>query len=79
MYTVTWNRYPHGVEGESMDCKWKEFDSLDKAQAFLIKRSHIIKGIYWAGGYIEDSNGDMVYNITADYEELFYDDVKSQV
>ena len=30
MYTVTWWRYPHGIEGEEMDCKSKDFNNLEK-------------------------------------------------
>ncbi len=63
MYTVVWYRYPHGIEGEGMDSKWREFDDLNKAMNFLDGRYDRIRGIYWAGGYVEDENGKWVYEI----------------
>lgn len=66
IYTVTWFRYPHGIEGECMDCKSREFDSLEKAIAFLHRRCEIIMSINWAGGYVEDERGREIYTIFDD-------------
>lgn len=61
---VYWHRYPHGVQGEEMTACCREFDSLKEAIAFLEKRFYRIKSINWAGGYIEDNNGNWIYDIT---------------
>ena len=37
MYTVYWFRYPHGIEGEEMICKQREFDSLEKATGYIMR------------------------------------------
>lgn len=63
MYTVTWHRYPHGIEGEEMDCNWREFDDIEKAIRFLHGRVKLIKSVNWAGGYIEDENCKELYAI----------------
>lgn len=63
-YTVTWHRYPHGIEGEEMTSNSRDFDSFEKALKFLEKRVEIIMSINWAGGYIEDENGNWLYDIT---------------
>lgn len=63
MYTVTWHRHPNGIEGEEMTYCWRDFQDLEKAIAFLNKRVMLIKSINWAGGYIEDETGDLIYEI----------------
>lgn len=63
MYTVYWHRYPNGNEGESMTCNYKNFDIKEKAIEFLNKKAKLIKSINWAGGYVEDSQYNTVYEI----------------
>lgn len=69
MFTAVWYRYPHGIEGEEMECKSRDFNSFEKAKAFLQGRAKVIKGINWAGGHVEDSNLNWVYELTDDYSE----------
>ena len=66
IYTATWHRYPHGIEGEEMTSCSRDFDCFVNALNFLTKRVEIIKGINWAGGYIEDENGNWLYEILDD-------------
>ena len=69
MYTVTWWRYPHGIEGEEMDCKSKDFNNLEKAIAFANAKAERIRGLYWAGCWVEDEvHSKPVYEITDGYE-----------
>lgn len=63
MYTACRHFYPHGIEGEEMDCTLKEFDNIDKAVAYAHRYA---KGIRFAGVEIEDENGKTVYEITCD-------------
>jgi hypothetical protein len=72
IYTATWHRYPHGIEGEEMTSCSRDFDCFVNALNFLTKRVEIIKGINWAGGYIEDENGKWLYNITDSGEHIDY-------
>lgn len=65
-YTVTWYRYPHGDEGEEMDSNSREFTSFEKALKFLEGRVRLIKSTHWGGGYIEDDNCKLLYDV--DYE-----------
>ena len=63
-YTVFWFRYPHGIEGEAMDCNTKEFTDAEKAIQFLRGRLMRIKSLNWAGGYVqEDETGKELYSI----------------
>lgn len=64
VFNVVWFRYPHGIEGEEMGCKEREFDSLEAAINFLEEKCARICGIYWAGGHVEDERGAWVYEIT---------------
>lgn len=57
--------YPHGIEGECMDCTYKEYDNIDKAINYCHRYA---KGIRFAGCQIEDENGNVVYEITSDNE-----------
>lgn len=67
MFTTIRHFYPHGIEGEAMDCTYKEFDSIEKA----IKYAHrYTKGLRFAGIQIEDNNGNLVYEITSDQEVI---------
>ena len=67
IYTVTWYRYPHGKENESITCKSKEFELYSEALDFALQKALRIKGLYWAGCEI-DRNGKTVYQITSEYE-----------
>ena len=71
-FCVTWFRYPHGIEGESMESNSREFSTFESARKFLEKRTDVIKGVNWAGGYIEDQNGKMLYDITDQYSITDY-------
>ena len=64
MYTVYWFRYPHGIEGEEMICKYRDFDNLEKALNFLKNRIKLISSLYWAGGDITDEEGKQLYSAT---------------
>ncbi len=69
MFTTTRYFYPHGIEGESMDCTWKEFDTIEKA----IKYCHrYTNGLRFAGVQIEDEEGNLLYEITSDQELIDY-------
>lgn len=71
-FCVTWFRYPHGIEGENMESNSREFSIFESARKFLEKRMDVIKGVNWAGGYIEDQNGKMLYDITDQYSVTDY-------
>lgn len=62
MYTTIRYYYPHGIEGESMDCTFKEFSSLVEAIAYAHRYA---KGIRFAGVEIEDEFGNRIYEITS--------------
>jgi hypothetical protein len=70
IYTVYWHRYPHGKEGEAMDCKQRDFTDYEKAVEFLNGRYKTIGGIYWAGGRVENADGFVRYELT-DGSEVF--------
>ena len=63
-HTVYWYRYPHGIEGEAMESKSRDFADYGKAVAFLEKRHDIIGGIYWACGRVENEDGFVRYELT---------------
>lgn len=65
MYTTCRYFYPHGIEGESMDCTIKEWDSLEKAIDYCHRYT---KGIRFSSVCIEDEKGDIVYEILASGE-----------
>lgn len=74
-YTVAWCRYPHGIKGEAVSVKTREFSDLEKAINFLLGRLEKIKSVNWAGGYIDSDESDeldMIYSITE--EGTIYDD-----
>ena len=67
MYSTTRHFYPRGIEGEAMDCTFKEFDTIEKA----IKYAHrYAKGLRFAGVQIEDETGKTLYEITSDFDVL---------
>ncbi len=60
MYYTTRYYYPNGIEGESMKCTYKEFDSLDKAIAYAHRYSN---GRRFAGCTIMNDNCENVYEL----------------
>lgn len=69
MYTTTRFFYPHGIEGESMDCTFKEFETLEKAIKYA---NRYTTGIRFAGVQVEDVNGKLIYEITASQDIFDY-------
>lgn len=69
MYTTIRHFYPHGIEGEEMDCTFKEFDSIDKAITYAHRYT---KGIRFAGVKIESEEGKLLYEITSDGDVIDY-------
>lgn len=69
MYNTTRYFYPHGIEGEAMECTYKEFDTIEKAIKYA---NRYTKGLRFAGVQIEDENGNIVYEITSDNETIDY-------
>jgi len=65
MFTTIRHFYPRGIEGEAMDCTCKEFETIDKAIKYA---NRYAKGLRFAGLQIEDEAGNMVYEITSDFE-----------
>jgi hypothetical protein len=78
MITVHWFRYPHGIEGEAMKGDFKSFENSEKAIDFLHKKVKRIKGINWAGGYVEDEELELLYEITSDCEVCDHRSVKEE-
>lgn len=69
MYSTTRYYYPNGIEGESMQCTFKDFDDIDKA----IKYCHrYAKGLRFAGVKVEDEKGNAIFEITSDFEPFDY-------
>lgn len=73
MYTTYRHFFPHGIEGESMDCTMKEWDSLEKAIDYCHRYE---KGIRFACVYIEDESGTIIYEICSN--GVITDNRKSQ-
>lgn len=67
MFTTTRHFYPKKIEGEAMDCTFKEFPNVEKAIAYA---NRYAKGLRFAGVQIEDENGKIVYEITSDFEVI---------
>ena len=59
--------YPHGIEGEAMQCTFKDFEDVNKAIKYC---NRYAKGLRFAGVRIEDEKGNTVYEITSDFEVL---------
>ena len=68
-YSTTRHFYPHGIEGEAMDCTFKEFNTIEKAIKYADRYA---KGLRFAGVQIEDETGNTVYEITSDFEVFDY-------
>jgi predicted transcriptional regulator len=71
MYTTTRRFFPNGIEGEEMDCTILEHESYEKALNYCHRYS---KGLRFAGVIIEDENGNEVYELLDNGEEIFYQD-----
>lgn len=67
MYSTTRHFYPNGIEGEAMDCTFKEFDNIDKAIKYADRYA---KGLRFAGVTVEDETGNIIYQITSDFEVI---------
>ena len=67
-FTAVWYRYPDGRERQSMHAQFRDFKDVDSAIKFLHMKAERTRGIYWAGAQIEDVDGDVVYEITSNYE-----------
>lgn len=68
MFTANWYRYPNGIEGETMQYQSKQFNDVDAAIDFIVKKAAKTRGIYFAGANVEDSEYNVVYEITSDYQ-----------
>ena len=73
-YFTTRYFYPHGIEGEAMDCTYKEFDTIEKAIKYAERYT---RGLRFAGVQVEELKddgklGDLVYEITSDNETFDY-------
>jgi hypothetical protein len=69
MFTTTRFFYPNGIEGESMDCTYKEFDTIEKAIKYCHRYN---KGVRFAGVQVEDENGNLLYEITSGNDVFDY-------
>lgn len=67
-YTVTWHRFPNGKETDEMTANRREFETFEKALAFLEGRIRLIKSTHWAGGCIEESESPYRTVYDVDYE-----------
>ena len=65
MYYTTRYFFPHGIEGESMGCTFKEFESLEKAVAYAHRYA---KGVRFDSCTIEDENKNLLYEICSNGE-----------
>lgn len=68
-YTTTRFFFPHGIEGESMDCTYKEWNSLEKAMAYCHRYT---KGTRFASAEIRDDEDNRVYELLADGTVIDY-------
>ena len=55
--------FPHGIEGESMDCTYKTWDSLEKAIAYCHRYA---KGIRFANVELRNEDNYLMYEILSD-------------
>jgi uncharacterized membrane protein YkoI len=69
VFTATRHFYPRGIEGEVMDCTFKDFDTIEKAINYA---NRYAKGRRFAGVRIEDKDGKLLYEITSDSEQIDY-------
>lgn len=64
--------FPHGIEGESMDCTFLEFDTIEKAIRYARRYA---TGLRFAAVTIEDDNGNLLFEIDSNFEETDYREV----
>lgn len=64
MYRVFWFRYESGYAFQLTIANSRDFDSYPLAISFLERRFYVISSVYWAGGYIEDDIGNILYEIS---------------
>ncbi len=69
MFLTTRYFYPNGNEGEEMECTFKRFETLEKAKAYCQRYA---KGIRFAGCDVENEHGELLFEITSDFEEFDY-------
>lgn len=69
MYTVILFTYPNGEEGEEMETEYVECEDIKSAIEYAHEHN---EGLTFAGTQIENENGDLVYEITADGEPIDY-------
>ncbi len=68
MYNTTRYYYPRGIEGESMDCTFKEYETLKDAISYCRRYA---KGLRFAGCQVEDEKGNIVFEINSGLEENY--------
>ena len=68
-YTTTRYFFPHGIEGENMDCTYKDWDSFEKAVAYCHRYT---KGLRFAGVEIRDEKDNVVYELLTDGTAIDY-------
>lgn len=61
MFFTTRYFFPHGIEGESMNTTFKQWDNLENAIDYCHRYA---KGIRFAGVSLEDENGNLIYEIS---------------
>lgn len=69
MYTTTRFFYPHGIEGETMGCTYKDWNNLEKAMAYCHRYA---KGARFAAVEVWDKEDNLVYELLADGTENNY-------
>lgn len=68
MFTTYRYYYKYGNEDDEIMCTFKEFSDFEKAKAYAHRYA---KGIKFCGVQIQDSNGNLLYEITSDF--IIYD------
>lgn len=72
MFTAIRHFYPHGNDGEAMECTFKEYGTVEKAIAYAQRYA---RGVRFAGVQIQGDSGNTVYEITSDSETIDYREV----
>ena len=72
-YQATVYVYPHGIEGEGMDCYSKDCKTLEEVKEFV--SAEVIDGVYCGGIYdagwsVEDLEGNIIADQTTGLEHL---------
>lgn len=68
--SVFWSYYPNGDEYDEVVTDSCDVDSVEQGIEVLIEKSNEFSGIYWAGGSVEDNNGNIFYEITSDNDHF---------